>query len=144
MRIKKDKVEEFKRWMAYMQGAGEITAISFFNSICFYCEKGSDAVRIVSNALQLQECDRPYCVTLNDIYMAMCAFSDFHEWGDDFRRRWNTAEMWSGYARYIEEGKIKHVAQPFAYHTILDSELFADYDEEDDDDNPDTWKGPEQ
>src|SRR3989344_3826735 len=142
MRIKKDKVEEFKRWMAYMQGAGEITAISFFNSICFYCEKGSDAVRIVSNAVQLQECDRPYCVTLNDIYMAMCAFSDFHEWGDDFRRRWNMQALGDDkdgkdYATYIEEGIIKHVVLPYAYHSIIDSRLFAgdgEDDKEDDDD----------
>lgn len=149
MGIKKDRLDEFAVWTAYMQTIGELTAISFFNYICFCREKGSDAVKIVSSALELQECDRPYCVTLKDIYMAMCAFSNFHELGDDFRRRWNTQALGDlkdggDYAVYIEEGVIKHVVRPYVYHSILDSGLFTDDDEGEDDDDPDTWKGPEQ
>lgn len=141
MRIKKDRGEEFAVWMAYMQSKGEITVISFFNLLCFYSEKGSDALIVVSKALVLKECDRPYCVTNNDIYLAMCAFSDFHEMGDNFRFRWNEDEMKIGYAIYIEEGAIKHVAQPFAYHSIFEWKIFASEDDGEDDGDDEEQEG---
>ncbi len=128
MAIKKDKADEFVAWMAYMNSVGEITAVSFFNLLCQNSDQGYDAVVIVSNVLLHKDCDRPYEANNNDVYMAMCAFSNFHEMGDNFRRNWNLGEMGRGYAEYIEEGKIKHVAEPLAYHSIFESELFSDDD----------------
>jgi hypothetical protein len=133
MRIKKDRGEEFAAWMAYMQSKGEITAISFFNLLCQNSDQGYDAVVIVSNVLMHIECDRPYEATNYDVYMAMCAFSDFHENGDDFRRRWNMGSIGVDYAKYVEEGVIKHVAQPFAYHSIFEWKIFASEDDGEDD-----------
>lgn len=144
MRIKKDRLEEFAVWMAYMRSSGELTAISFFNYLCFCNEKGSDVVKLISNALELGETSRPCYASNNEIYMAMCSFSDFHEGGDDFRFRWNTAIMNSGYAKYIEEGVIKHVVQPFASHSIFDTELFAESDDDEEDSGmDDSWEHPD-
>ncbi len=143
MRIKKDRQEEFAAWMAALNSAGEVTVISFFNLLSYYGEKGYyeekgfDCVILISNVLVHEEANRPYGATNDEIYSAMYAFSNFHELGDDFRRKWNMGEMGIGYAKYIEEGGIKHIAKPFAYHSIFDSDLFDD----DDQDNGDDWNG---
>ena len=142
MRIKKDRGEEFAAWMAYVQSIGEITIISFFHLLCQNSDQGYDAVVIVSNVLMHKECDRPYEAGNNDVYLAMCAFSDFHENGDDLRRRWNMGSIGIGYAKYIEEGFIKHVAPPFAYHSIFEWKIFASEDDGEDDmqEGNDGWK----
>jgi|GEM_PF-2322303 len=135
MAIKKDKADEFVAWMAYMTGVGEVTATSFFTLLCQNSDRGYDVLMIVSNVLIHKECDRPYEASNNDVYLAMCAFSNFHEMGDNFRRNWNLGEMGAGYAQYIEEGNIKHVATPFACHSIFESDFFIDNDKEDDEEN---------
>ncbi|MHB9019511.1 MAG: hypothetical protein ACYC3G_01350 [Minisyncoccota bacterium] len=150
MRIKKDKSDEFVAWMSYMNSSGEITVTEFFNLLCQNSDQGYDAVVIVSNVLMNKECDRPYEASNNDVYLAMYAFSNFHENGDDFRRRWNMGEMHINYAKYIEEGNIKHVATPFAYHSIFESHFFDDTNDQkdedgnEDDDDSDTWRSGEQ
>ena len=149
MNIKKDKSEEFVAWMAYMTTIGEVTATAFFNLLCQNSDRGYDVLMIVSNNLKEPEYNRPYEANNGDIYLAMRAFSDFHENGDDFRRRWNeqalgNKEDGKSYAAYIERGNIKHVFQPFAYHSIFESKFFGDgneKNEDDDEENYDEWNG---
>lgn len=119
MSIKKDKVEQYAAWIAYMKSIGEVAIVSFFNLLYQNSEQGYDALFIVFNNLQEPEYNRPYEVTNEDIYLAMCAFSDFHEKGDDFRYRWNRVVGGDGYASYVEVGTVKHVFTPFACHSIF-------------------------
>ena len=140
MNIKKDKLEEFVAWIKHMNSVKKVTTISFFNALCLAGEKGFDIVVVISNILVSPECDRPYCIADDDVYLAMCAFGDFHEMGADFRKQWNMGQVTTGYSKYIEEGNIKHIAQPFAYNSIFESDLFIDEDDEGRD-GDDGWNG---
>jgi len=113
MRIKKDKIEEFTTWVAYMKSSGDIAAINFFESLCAYSEEGRDVIGFIYMMLKEEEHNRPHCMTNDDIYLAMRTFSDYHQMGDDFRHQWNEEIMGSGYADYIEEGKIKYLIRLF-------------------------------
>lgn len=144
MGIKKDRADEFVAWMAYMNSIGEVTATAFFNLLCQNSDQGYDVLLIVSNVLMCKECDRPYEASNNDVYLAMSAFGNFHEMGDSFRRNWNLGEMGAGYAQYIENGIVKHIATPFPCHSILDLYMSDDEDDCEDDDDGDTWRGSEQ
>lgn len=112
MKINKEKVRAFANWMANNKRSGEIGIALFFSQLCMFCEKGSDPVIIVSRVLGVPVQKRPYRISDEDVYTVMLAFSEFHEMGGNFRCRWNAAEISVNYAKYIEEGKIKHVAQP--------------------------------
>lgn len=115
MKIRRGARRKLRKWRDKMKAANKHAVIDNLYRMCAYVDKdGNDPICV---AAELWEKPRQYRlgqISDEGLYEVFLAFSDFHKRGKEFRMKWNaTLAKSEAYAQYIEEGRKKHMFDPF-------------------------------